>query len=204
MRGGALIKRSAVTPGKHDRAAPLHFSFRWPPASLPTPRPHPPVLSSKEAYSAHQSPCPLLYITLHPTLSLLCPPSIYLSFKMLPALSLPIPPLPPSSNSLSFTRLSSSLPVSLHTLPVSPSPPLFLPSLSLPSLRFLLVAPPSPLSPSLPRFLRSLSLPSLQHRLPPQVRAWARLGHSPSEIQSELDARYGRVGAVLESIADTP
>lgn len=34
-----------------------------------------------------------------------------------------------------------------------------------------------------------------------QVRVWARLGHSPAEIQRELDARFARVAAVLETLA---
>jgi len=33
-----------------------------------------------------------------------------------------------------------------------------------------------------------------------QVRVWARLGHSPAEIQKELDGRFGRVAAVLEAM----
>ena len=33
-----------------------------------------------------------------------------------------------------------------------------------------------------------------------QVRVWARLGHSPLEIQTELDARFARVADVLNSM----
>ena len=35
-----------------------------------------------------------------------------------------------------------------------------------------------------------------------QVRVWARLGHSPTEIQSELDERFSRVANVLERVVD--
>ena len=34
-----------------------------------------------------------------------------------------------------------------------------------------------------------------------QVRVWARLGHSPTEIQDELDSRFRRVATVLEAMA---
>ena len=34
-----------------------------------------------------------------------------------------------------------------------------------------------------------------------QVRVWARLGHSPAEIQNELDSRFRRVATVLETMA---
>ena len=34
-----------------------------------------------------------------------------------------------------------------------------------------------------------------------QVREWARLGHSPAEIQAELDARFARVAGVLGDVS---
>jgi len=57
------------------------------------------------------------------------------------------------------------------------------------------------LTPTLTRTRTRTRTLTLYDDLLRQVREWARLGHSPAEIQAELDARFARVAGVLGDVS---